>query len=205
MTNFGMIFGINLFTAKMKHLWPLLTWILLSSYPAESRKGLGHGSKREVFFLNLEDGYFGCQVNESTDVLQLLELSKLCDHRVDCYQGVDEQRNKLKCTVKYNIINLFEFLLKILQTIVQKKTALNVKMVSVWIRSVTVTMDSEDVTVKFQMRTSVNIDPVIYLPTVQILLAVFNVPAFPDTKAMAFIARVIILLFECPAVHPFHY
>ncbi|KYQ55690.1 hypothetical protein ALC60_05441 [Trachymyrmex zeteki] len=140
----------------MKHLWPLLTWILLSSYPAESRKGLGHGSKREVFFLNLEDGYFGCQVNESTDVLQLLELSKLCDHRVDCYQGVDEQRNKLKCTVKYNI-----------------------------------------------MRMSVNIDPVIYLPTVQILLAVFNVPAFPDTKAMAFIARVIIPYFERPAVHPF--
>jgi len=53
--------------------------------------------------------------------------------------------------MKYNIINLFEFLLKILQTIVQKKTALNVKMVSVWIRSVTVTMDSEDVTVKFQV------------------------------------------------------
>jgi hypothetical protein len=51
-----------------------------------------------VFFLNLEDGYFGCQVNESTDVLQLLELSKLCDHHVDCYQGTDEQREKLKCT-----------------------------------------------------------------------------------------------------------
>ncbi|KAL6264866.1 hypothetical protein P5V15_004961, partial [Pogonomyrmex californicus] len=82
----------------MKHLWPLLTWILLSSYPVESRNGLGRGSRREVFFLNLEDGYFGCQVNESTDVLQLLELSKLCDHRADCYQGADEQRNRLKCT-----------------------------------------------------------------------------------------------------------
>lgn len=67
-------------------------------FQAESRNGLGHGLRREVFFLNLEDGYFGCQVNESTDVLQLLELSKLCDHRVDCYQGADEQRNKLKCT-----------------------------------------------------------------------------------------------------------
>ncbi|XP_014478673.1 PREDICTED: fibrillin-1-like [Dinoponera quadriceps] len=85
-------------TAKMKHLWPLLAWILLSSHPAESRNGLGHGLRREVFFLNLEDGYFGCQVNESTDVLQLLELSKLCDQRVDCYQGADEQRGKLKCT-----------------------------------------------------------------------------------------------------------
>lgn len=42
------------------------------------------------------------------------------------------------------------------------------------------------------MRTSVNIGPVIYLPTVQILLAAFNVPASPDTEAMAFIARVII-------------
>ncbi|KYN12619.1 Nidogen-2 [Trachymyrmex cornetzi] len=165
---------------------------------AESRKGLGHGSKREVFFLNLEDGYFGCQVNESTDVLQLLELSKLCDHRVDCYQGVDEQRNKLKCTGYHPAVKRLCISRRQERTIVQKKTALNVKMVSVWIRSVTVTMDSEDVTVKFQMRTSVNIDPVIYLPTVQILLAVFNVPAFPDTEAMAFIARVIILCFERP-------
>lgn len=51
-----------------------------------------------MFFLNLEDGYFGCQVNESTDILQLLELSKLCDNNVDCYQGTDEQRERLKCT-----------------------------------------------------------------------------------------------------------
>lgn len=53
-----------------------------------------------MFFLNLEDGYFGCQVNESTEVLQLLELSKLCDNHVDCYQGTDEQRDRLKCTGK---------------------------------------------------------------------------------------------------------
>jgi len=38
-----------------------------------------------------------------------------------------------------------------LQTIVQKKMAPNVKMVFVWIRSVTVMMDLEDVTVKFQV------------------------------------------------------
>jgi len=38
-----------------------------------------------------------------------------------------------------------------LQTIVQKKTALNVKMVFVWIRSVIVMMDLEDATVKFQV------------------------------------------------------
>ena len=53
-----------------------------------------------MFFLNLEDGYFGCQVNESTEILQLLELSKLCDNHVDCYQGTDEQRTRLKCTGK---------------------------------------------------------------------------------------------------------
>lgn len=70
------------------------------NFQAESLRGLGHGLRREVFFLNLEDGYFGCQVNESTDILQLLELSKLCDSNVDCYQGTDEQRNRLKCTGK---------------------------------------------------------------------------------------------------------
>lgn len=67
-------------------------------FQAESRNGLSRGPRREVFFLNLEDGYFGCQVNESTDILQLLELSKLCDQRVDCYQGADELRDKLRCT-----------------------------------------------------------------------------------------------------------
>ncbi|XP_031780004.1 uncharacterized protein LOC116416313 isoform X2 [Nasonia vitripennis] len=91
-------------TAKMKHLWPLVAWILLSSYPqAESHNGLGRGGpRREVFFLNLEDGYFGCQVNASTDVLQLLQLSKLCDNHVDCFQGSDEHRDRLKCTSTYN-------------------------------------------------------------------------------------------------------
>uniref|UniRef100_A0A182M1U8 EGF-like domain-containing protein n=1 Tax=Anopheles culicifacies TaxID=139723 RepID=A0A182M1U8_9DIPT len=64
-----------------------------------SRKHVGiFGLKHEVFFLNLEDGYFGCQVNESTDYLQLYELSKLCDGTSDCYMGSDELRNKLKCT-----------------------------------------------------------------------------------------------------------
>lgn len=50
-----------------------------------------------------------------------------------------------------------------LQTIVQKKTALNVKTVSVWIRSVTVTMDLEDVTVKFQVcATVMSLYPIVY-------------------------------------------
>ncbi|EFN69661.1 hypothetical protein EAG_11998 [Camponotus floridanus] len=156
--------------AKMKHLWPLLAWIFLVSYPtAESRNGLGHGLRREVFFLNLEDGYFGCQVNESTDILQLLELSKLCDHRTDCYQGADEQRNKLKCTGELPVgkRHISSNKLEFIRTTVQKKTAPNVK----------------------TMRTSVNIGPVIYLPTVQILLAASNVPASPDIEATAFIAR----------------
>lgn len=78
-------------------------------FQAESRNRLGHGLRREVFFLNLEDGYFGCQVNESTDVLQLLELSKLCDSRTDCYQGVDEQRSRLKCTGELSVRKTYPF------------------------------------------------------------------------------------------------
>lgn len=65
---------------------------------AQSYTGIGFGIKREVFFLNLEDGYFGCQVNESTDVLQLFELSKLCDGTPNCFLGSDELRLELKCT-----------------------------------------------------------------------------------------------------------
>lgn len=64
----------------------------------EGQYGIGLGIKREVFFLNLEDGYFGCQVNESTQLLQLYELSKLCDGVPDCYKASDELRAELKCT-----------------------------------------------------------------------------------------------------------
>lgn len=53
--------------------------------------------QREIFVLNLEDGYFGCQVNESTDFLQLFELSKLCDGVPQCFQGSDEVSLELKC------------------------------------------------------------------------------------------------------------
>lgn len=56
--------------------------------------------RREIFILNLEDGYFGCQVNESTDVLQLFELSKLCDNVPHCFHGSDEVASELKCTDK---------------------------------------------------------------------------------------------------------
>lgn len=54
--------------------------------------------QREIFVLNLEDGYFGCQVNESTDFLQLFELSKLCDGVPQCFQGSDEVSLELKCS-----------------------------------------------------------------------------------------------------------
>ena len=53
---------------------------------------------REIFVLNLEDGYFGCQVNDSADFLQLFELSKLCDGAPQCFRGSDELSVQLKCT-----------------------------------------------------------------------------------------------------------
>lgn len=58
------------------------------------------GSRREIFFLHVEEGYFGCQVNESTDVLQIYDISKLCNGVSDCYHGSDENRAQLKCTSK---------------------------------------------------------------------------------------------------------
>lgn len=77
---------------------------MLQVHSQSSRKNIGNvfGRKNEVFFLNLEDGYFGCQVNESTDYLQLYELSKLCDGQSNCYMGSDELRKELKCTSKCN-------------------------------------------------------------------------------------------------------
>ena len=57
-------------------------------------------SQREVFFVNLEDGFFGCQVNASVDILQLFEISKLCDGTPNCYLGSDESNPRLKCTSK---------------------------------------------------------------------------------------------------------
>lgn len=53
--------------------------------------------QQEIFLLNLEDGYFGCQVNESQDFLQLFELSRLCDGQTQCYLGTDELAAPLKC------------------------------------------------------------------------------------------------------------
>ena len=66
-----------------------------------SRQNL-FGNKRETFFLNLEDGYFGCQVNESAEFLQIYDISRLCDDFVDCFLASDENKGKLKCTGKYH-------------------------------------------------------------------------------------------------------
>ncbi|XP_038215243.1 fibrillin-1-like [Zerene cesonia] len=80
---------------------PLVVWTIIvttTNVATQSQYGIGLGIKREVFFLNLEDGYFGCQVNESTQILQLYELSKLCDGVPDCYKASDELRTELKCS-----------------------------------------------------------------------------------------------------------
>ena len=67
---------------------------------SSSRSSTNDLKSNEVFFLNLEDGFFGCQVNASVDVLQLFEVSKLCDGVPHCYQGSDENNPRLKCTSK---------------------------------------------------------------------------------------------------------
>ena len=80
----------------------ILVSLQVHSQKSASRNNIGiFGLKKEVFFLNLEDGYFGCQVNESTDYLQLYELSKLCDGTQDCFLGSDELSRHLKCTSEY--------------------------------------------------------------------------------------------------------
>ena len=62
---------------------------------------------REIFVLNLEDGYYGCQVNDSADFLQLFELSKLCDGSPQCFRGSDEMSVQLKCTDRGMYITLY--------------------------------------------------------------------------------------------------
>lgn len=89
-------------------------WLSLSDLLAPTRRMLARRSvllaeaqyrpdwpskalQQEIFLLNLEDGYFGCQVNESQDFLQLFELSRLCDGQPQCYLGTDEMNTPLKC------------------------------------------------------------------------------------------------------------
>ena len=53
---------------------------------------------QEVFWLNIEEGYFACQVNESKKYIKLFKLSRLCDGNEDCYRATDELPVHLKCT-----------------------------------------------------------------------------------------------------------
>ena len=50
----------------------------------------------ELFWLNLEEGYFACQLNQSEIFLKIFKLSRLCDGRNDCYQGSDELSDDLR-------------------------------------------------------------------------------------------------------------
>jgi hypothetical protein len=73
--------------------WPLATVAGQQYRPEWPQKVI----EQEIFLLNLEDGYFGCQVNASQDFLQLFELSRLCDGQTQCYLGSDELESQLKC------------------------------------------------------------------------------------------------------------
>ena len=83
-------------------LWSALvtTWTN-SPATAAQQSGLAKFSKKEVFFVNLEEGFFGCQVNETLEVLQIFKIEKLCDGTSDCYLGSDENQKELKCSSKY--------------------------------------------------------------------------------------------------------
>ena len=52
----------------------------------------------EVFWLNLEEGYFACQILPSSKFLKLFKLSRLCDGTNDCYKGSDELVEEMKCS-----------------------------------------------------------------------------------------------------------
>ena len=76
-------------------LWSsVLTWTRVNSQFAAGRG-------KEVFFVNLEEGFFGCQVNETAEVLQIFKINKLCDGVSDCFRGSDENSKELKCSSKW--------------------------------------------------------------------------------------------------------
>lgn len=102
----------------------------------------------EVFFLNLEDGFFGCQVNASVDVLQLFEISKLCDGTPHCYRGSDESNPNLKCTSKLQVsfgedCLLTHFVSSFQMTVCTRQGA-TASTARVWIPSATATMATEE-------------------------------------------------------------
>lgn len=103
----------------------------------------------EVFFLNLEDGFFGCQVNASVDVLQLFEISKLCDGTPHCYRGSDESNPNLKCTSKlvagfvWRGLSFNAFCVVFQMTVCTRQGA-TASTARVWIPSATATMATEE-------------------------------------------------------------
>ena len=85
----------------------ILLWSALVTTWTTHAQFLSKFSKKEIFFVNLEEGFFGCQVNETLEVLQIFKIEKLCDGTSDCYLGSDENQKELKCSSKYLSIFLF--------------------------------------------------------------------------------------------------
>ena len=90
-----------LFQAKMECLVRILLWSSVLTWTRVSSQFSGRG--KEVFFVNLEEGFFGCQVNETAEVLQIFKINKLCDGVSDCFRGSDENSKELKCSSKWKV------------------------------------------------------------------------------------------------------
>ena len=94
-----LIIFINFST--MECLVRILLWSALVTTWTTHAQFLSKFSRKEIFFVNLEEGFFGCQVNETLEVLQIFKIEKLCDGTSDCYLGSDENQKELKCSSKY--------------------------------------------------------------------------------------------------------
>ena len=90
--------------SAMECLVRILLWAALVTTWTTHAQFLSKFSKKEIFFVNLEEGFFGCQVNETLEVLQIFKIEKLCDGTSDCYLGSDENQKELKCSSEYTFI-----------------------------------------------------------------------------------------------------
>lgn len=123
-----------------------------------------------MFFLNLEDGYFGCQVNESVEFLQIYELSRLCDGLQDCYMGSDELRKELKCSSESLQLSVnFDVTSNYFKTTVRAKMDRHARTECVSIINAIVTMALVAATARSPTRMSVNIGPAMCLRIARIL------------------------------------
>ena len=98
----------------MECLVRILLWSALVTTWTTHAQFLSKFSRKEIFFVNLEEGFFGCQVNETLEVLQIFKIEKLCDGTSDCYLGSDENQKELKCSSKY--LKIFQSIKISLQT-----------------------------------------------------------------------------------------